>query len=401
VRYLFFISRRHAEPQAEDLKVRGTRKRLSNCKIPNILCALVFFARCFGVVFFLLGCQQSRQQAPSEQAAEEQAEQVIIEDPSIAEGQAAEELAVSFSIQDQYEEEPVFAVIPPAARPGEPVTVAYSASIKGGAKTLYAVLLDSRGKRLTKSAFFDLDDEAGVKAAVLAIPSTARIGEAAIRIEYIADSSGPEGETIRNLPFSIEDREFQSETIPLNQANTDLRTVPDPQKTLESEMLWSIISRTGKEIYSDGLFTPPVTSTRRTSAYGSRRVYEYADGKTDTTIHAGVDCGVPTGTEVRSCAAGRVVLARERIVTGNTVILEHLPGVYSLYYHMDSIAVSEGLVVAEGTLLGLSGSTGLATGPHLHWEIRVSTENADPDAFMLRPLLDKQSIIDKLGEGSL
>jgi murein DD-endopeptidase MepM/ murein hydrolase activator NlpD len=168
-------------------------------------------------------------------------------------------------------------------------------------------------------------------------------------------------------------------------------------------MLWSIISRTGREIYSEGPFRPPVTSTRRTSAYGSRRIYQYADGRTDTTIHAGVDIGVPTGTEVTACAAGRVVLARERIVTGNTVILEHLPGVYSLYYHLDSIAVSEGPVVAEGSLLGLSGSTGLATGPHLHWEIRVSGENADPDAFLSpalpRPLLDKQSIMDKLGTG--
>jgi murein DD-endopeptidase MepM/ murein hydrolase activator NlpD len=68
---------------------------------------------------------------------------------------------------------------------------------------------------------------------------------------------------------------------------------------------------------------------------------------------------------------------------------------------MDSIAVNEGDIVDAGTLLGLSGSTGLATGPHLHWDVRVSTENADPDAFLSRPLLDKQSIIDKLREGSL
>jgi hypothetical protein len=362
---------------------------VANCKIPNILCALMFFVRCFLGVFFLLGCQQSRQQASSEPVVtEEQAE----ETPAAVEEQAVEieELAVSFSI----EQEPVFTVIPPAARPGEPVTVAYSGNFKNGDQTLYAVLLDSGERRLTKSSFFDLSEGQDIKAAILAVPSTARIGDAIIRIE--TDSG-----VIHVIPFTIENREFHSETISLDQANTDLRTVPDPQKTRESEILWAIISRTGKEIYSDGLFTPPVTSTRRTSDYGSRRVYEYADGKTDTTIHAGVDYGVPTGTEVRSCAIGRVVLARKRIVTGNTVILEHLPGVYSLYYHMDSIAVGEGLVVSGETLLGLSGSTGLATGPHLHWEIRVSGENADPDAFLSRPLLDKQSIMDKLGTGSL
>jgi murein DD-endopeptidase MepM/ murein hydrolase activator NlpD len=63
---------------------------------------------------------------------------------------------------------------------------------------------------------------------------------------------------------------------------------------------------------------------------------------------------------------------------------------------MDSIAVSEGSIVEEGAFLGESGSTGLATGPHLHWEIRVSTENADPDAFLSRPVLDKEDILNKL-----
>jgi murein DD-endopeptidase MepM/ murein hydrolase activator NlpD len=91
-----------------------------------------------------------------------------------------------------------------------------------------------------------------------------------------------------------------------------------------------------------------------------------------------------------------VVLARPRIVTGNSVVIEHLPGVYSLYYHLDTIAVSEGEMVQTASLLGTSGSTGLATGPHLHWEIRVSGENTDPDALVARPILDRDAILAKL-----
>ena len=125
-------------------------------------------------------------------------------------------------------------------------------------------------------------------------------------------------------------------------------------------------------------------------------MFRYADGGSDAAIHAGVDYGVPTGTEVRSCAAGKVVLARSRISTGNSVVLEHLPGVYSLYYHLDTIGPGEGERVNAGDLLGTSGSTGLATGPHLHWEIRVSGENADPDAFLGRALLDKNAILGTL-----
>jgi murein DD-endopeptidase MepM/ murein hydrolase activator NlpD len=91
-----------------------------------------------------------------------------------------------------------------------------------------------------------------------------------------------------------------------------------------------------------------------------------------------------------------VVLARSRIVTGNSVVIEHLPGVYSLYYHLDKIEVTEGAIVNTGALIGLSGATGLATGPHLHWEIRVSGENTDPDAFISRPLLDKDAVLSKM-----
>jgi len=287
---------------------------------------------------------------------------------------------------------PRFALCPPDARPGEPVTVAYSDSFGAPEAGFQAVLLDSKGRRLEKAAFFNLPREEGeqeLKAAILAIPTTAASGNAVIRIE----SSGA---VIHELPFVIDKREFLSETIPLNQENTDLRTKPDPQKTAESEQLWTILTRTGTEIYSDGPFTPPVTSTRRTSQYGDRRVYQYNDGTGDTTIHAGIDYGVPKGTEVRACARGKVILAKLRIVTGNTVILEHLPGLYSLYYHMDKIAVKEGSIVEAGTLLGLSGSTGLATGPHLHWEIRVSSEYADPDAFLTHAVLDKNDIFNKM-----
>jgi len=301
-----------------------------------------------------------------------------------------------FVSQETVAVQPQFVLIPQSARPGEPVTIGYS-DIPGKEK-VQAVLLDSRGRQLTKAVFFSMDEEPrteifSLKAAILAVPSTALAGNALIRIES-------EGETIQELKFTIESREFRSETIHLNQQNTELRTVPDPEKTAESNRLWAILSHSGTVIFTQREFIPPVESTRRTSAYGSRRIYQYSDGNSDTTIHAGIDIGVPTGTDIIACGQGRVVLARMRIVTGNTVVLEHLPGVYSLYYHMDSITVSEGSIVEAGTLIGKAGATGLATGPHLHWEIRVSGENADPDVFLARPVLDKKSILNKMMEES-
>jgi hypothetical protein len=283
-----------------------------------------------------------------------------------------------------------FAAIPDNPRPGEPVTLALAAP-QGG--PLRAVLVDRQGQRLGGALFFDLGaaarDGQPVQAAILAIPSTASPGPARILAER-------GGSRIAEFPITIAGRDFASEEIPLDQGNTSLRTQPDPQKDAESARLWAVISRTGTEILAPAAFVPPVASTRRTSFFGDRRIYRYADGSTGTTIHGGVDFGVPRGTPVSACAPGRVVLAGPRIVTGNSVVIEHLPGVYSIYYHLDVIEVQEGTLVKAGTLLGASGSTGLSTGPHLHWEIRVSGENADPDAFIARAVLDKEAILDRL-----
>ena len=389
---------------------KGNRESgMGNSKQKKILSVIYYllFIICY---LFLASCARFQQKAPV--AGDGDAlliEEFIAEDTLIIEASveipvsAGVETSISTGIEtgeesaleDHYNvplTEARFAVIPANARPGEPITVAYSGNADPAAR-LQAVLLDPRGRRIANAPFFSLEVEPGtvVLAAILAVPSTALAGNATIRIETRAEM-----ETINDLPFTIDRRDFPSETISLNQENTDLRTVEDPQKTAEAEEIWAIYLRSGTVVYSGGPFIPPVASTRRTSAYGSRRVYRYADNTTDTTIHAGVDIGVPTGTEVRASASGKVVLAKYRIVTGNTVVLEHLPGVYSLYYHMDTIAVSPGDIVGAGELLGESGSTGLATGPHLHWEIRVAGENADPGAFLARPVLDKNAIFDKL-----
>jgi murein DD-endopeptidase MepM/ murein hydrolase activator NlpD len=331
------------------------------------------------ILLFLLSVCSTASKEPSREGGAEKTEttDLIAGAESVA---AAAQAALS----------PRIVIIPEEARLGEPITVAFVKDGDGAAKNFRAVLFNSRGGPLARAAFFDLDGDAPeILTAVVAVPSTALPGEALIRVEK-------EGVTMGEIPLTMTDRKFITEEIELDRQNTDIRTLRDPQKTAEAEHLQGILNSTGTEIYTAGPFIPPVPSTRRTSFFGDRRVFRYVTGKTDTAIHAGVDYGVPTGTEVRSCAAGKVVLARSRIATGNSVVLEHLPGVYSLYYHMDTIQVTEGTVVGPAYLLGESGSTGLATGPHLHWEIRVSGENADPDAFVTRAILDKEAILSRI-----
>lgn len=192
-----------------------------------------------------------------------------------------------------------------------------------------------------------------------------------------------EADGIFTLPFSLAQKSFVSETIPLDERNTAIKTDESPARVDQINRLNKILGTIDEDgFYGAKPFVPPVApDTRRSSFYGDRRVYKYASGKSSTAVHWGIDYAVPTGTEVRSCADGKVVMAEERISTGWSVAIEHAPGLYSLYYHMSALNVKEGQTVRQGDKIGLSGATGLATGPHLHWEVRLNMCAVSPDFF--------------------
>ncbi|WP_175410237.1 peptidoglycan DD-metalloendopeptidase family protein [Streptomyces sp. TRM64462] len=101
--------------------------------------------------------------------------------------------------------------------------------------------------------------------------------------------------------------------------------------------------------------------------------------------HTGVDFAVPTGTQVWSAAPGTVVSAGWQGAYGNAVVVRHVDGMFSLYAHLSAVSVSAGEQVTAGQQLGLSGSTGNSTGPHLHFEVRTSntySAHTDPLAYL-------------------
>ena len=185
------------------------------------------------------------------------------------------------------------------------------------------------------------------------------------------------------IPFHIKEKTFISETIDLNQANTDIKTDMSPERLEQIEKLNTIFETIiSEDVYDLKKFIKPVIQDRKTSFFADRRLYRYANNETSTSMHNGIDYGVPEGTEVSSCAAGKVVMAENRISTGLSIVIEHLPGLYSVYYHLSSLNVKEGQIVKQGELIGLSGKTGLATGPHLHWEVRLNTLPVSPEFFL-------------------
>jgi len=99
-------------------------------------------------------------------------------------------------------------------------------------------------------------------------------------------------------------------------------------------------------------------------------------------MHTGVDIGAPSGQAVWAAKEGRVIFAGVKGGYGNTVIIQHEGNVATLYAHLSALRTSEGEVVEQGELVGLIGSTGWSTGPHLHFETRVNGEPKDPQLFL-------------------
>ncbi|MHB9143992.1 MAG: peptidoglycan DD-metalloendopeptidase family protein [Symbiobacteriia bacterium] len=99
-------------------------------------------------------------------------------------------------------------------------------------------------------------------------------------------------------------------------------------------------------------------------------------------FHEGIDIGVGSGTSVHAARGGRVTLAGWDGGYGKAVIINHGNGLSTLYGHLSKIDVSVGAQVDQGTVIGLSGSTGESTGPHLHFEVRVGGIQKNPLSFL-------------------
>ncbi|MGE8104199.1 peptidoglycan DD-metalloendopeptidase family protein [Allorhizobium sp. NPDC080224] len=165
------------------------------------------------------------------------------------------------------------------------------------------------------------------------------------------------------------DRDFNASLNALDVALTRLETVRETAKRLP--------------------FANPAPGREITSRFGNRPDPFFGG----LAMHAGIDFRAPTGTEIRSTGAGKVVTASFSGGYGNMVEIDHGLGLSTRYGHMSRILVSEGDTVETGQILGLAGSTGRSTGPHLHYEVRRNGDPVDPMRFLnagmkLTPLIN-------------
>ncbi len=192
------------------------------------------------------------------------------------------------------------------------------------------------------------------------------------------DSRGKEVEASGLVLVVAEDFPIQYITLP-----------PGREELLDPDLInreWAqvsaIFAQVSPEKLWQGYFQVPAAG-EVSSLFGTRRSY---NGGPVASYHMGVDYAAAEAAPVVAANTGRVALAQELTVRGNAVIIDHGLGVHTAYFHLSGIAVSQGQEVEKGGLIGYVGSTGLATGAHLHWELRIGKTGVNPTEWATRTI---------------
>jgi hypothetical protein len=183
------------------------------------------------------------------------------------------------------------------------------------------------------------------------------------------------------VPVTVGERTYPGRTVLLPEVKKAMLTLPGSVRDGRLVQLYLRTVSTKQEWH--GPFRPPLSSAPEAS-FGCPQTYDApapVEAKTDAIwgeYHRGLDYLVPVGTPVSSPAAGNVLFAGPLALTGETVMLDHGQGVVSVFYHLASSPVRTGDWVEAGAPLGLTGDTGIAPVPHLHWGVYVHGVAVDP-----------------------
>ena len=200
----------------------------------------------------------------------------------------------------------------------------------------------------------------------------------------------------RTVPAELKPRPFPRDTIRISDAFLQAK-VPEllPQRPPNQPLIEGFLTinrdqrhqaeqeklkigaRTADRPLWQGAFVQP-RNTKVFSNFAETRTYLYEGRPVDTQVHVGFDLASTKQSPVPAANAGQVAFAAPLTIYGNTVIVDHGLGLQTLYAHLSTIAVKEGDAVAKGQELGRSGTTGLAVGDHLHFEVLISGVSVTP-----------------------
>ncbi len=190
------------------------------------------------------------------------------------------------------------------------------------------------------------------------------------------------GEQTRILNYAVvvAKEQFRVEHLKLPKEKVDLDEQSLAQWKSEQQLVQEALAADSQiRLWQPG-FVEPVNG-KRTGIFGSVRIM---NGQ-PRNPHNGEDIGAPLGTEVAATNDGVVRLAVEHVFSGKGVYLDHGLGFYSMYFHLSDVLVKEGETVKAGQVIGKVGATGRATGPHLHWGVKLNGARVNPYALLDLP----------------
>jgi len=182
----------------------------------------------------------------------------------------------------------------------------------------------------------------------------------------------------RALSFTIKPKRYPEQHVHLKNQRQVTPDAEDEARIAKEQLLMAPAWKAWPEALVPRLAFQQPTPGGLTASFGMRRIFNGVP----KSPHAGLDIRAPQGQVVRAPAAGVVVLTGDFFFSGNAVFLAHGEGVVSLLCHLSKISVKEGQHLRVGDPIGEVGSTGRATGPHLHWSLSLNNARVDPRLFL-------------------
>ena len=210
----------------------------------------------------------------------------------------------------------------------------------------------------------------GAWKALVGIPLGQTPGPSALRLRH-ADGH------VQNIGFTVAARDYPVQRITITDQD---KVTPSAAslKRIEREQVEILAAFRHRSNQAPALGFAMPAQGPLSSNFGLRRVI---NGQ-PRSPHSGIDIAAPAGAPVTAPAPGRVLRVGDYFFTGNTVFVDHGQGLVTLYCHLSAVQVRAGQQLATGEAIGKVGSTGRATGPHLHWALSLNDARVDPRLFL-------------------